>query len=160
VAPVCKSTIVERQKARPTPLAAVLYGQIVYSDEPLPEIYKCPPFRKSPTPQTLGPGQTNGRPATVYWDNICTCNVAPRISWERFKRSKPQNELGSDRMGGMSKEASHLHTHFHIFASLPGLNGSANNRHRVGLLINSVLQNYHRKPKKQGGVRLICLLRI
>jgi hypothetical protein len=31
----------------------------------------------------------------------------------------------------MFREAKNPHSHFHIFASLPGLNGSATNRHRV-----------------------------
>ena len=34
-------------------------------------------------------------------------------------------------MGGIFEEAIYLHPHFHIFASLPGLNGAATNRHRV-----------------------------
>jgi hypothetical protein len=53
------------------------------------------------------------------------------VSWETFNRSKPQNDLETDKIGGIQKEASYLHSHFHIFASLPGLNGSATNRQRV-----------------------------
>ena len=52
-------------------------------------------------------------------------------SWKTLNRSKPKNEPESDKIGGMFREASYLHSHFHIFASLPGLNGSATNRHRV-----------------------------
>jgi len=44
------------------------------------------------------------------------------VSWETFNRSKPQNDLETDKIGGIQKEASYLHSHFHIFASLPGLN--------------------------------------
>jgi hypothetical protein len=47
------------------------------------------------------------------------------VSWERFQRSKPQHELDTDRMGGMFREAIYPHSHFHIFASLPGLNDPA-----------------------------------
>ena len=47
------------------------------------------------------------------------------VSWETFNRSKPQNDLETDKIGGIQKEASYLHSHFHIFASLPGLNGPA-----------------------------------
>ena len=43
-------------------------------------------------------------------------------------RSKPQNELGTDKIGGMFKEANHSHPHFHILVSLPGLNGSVAKR--------------------------------
>jgi len=47
------------------------------------------------------------------------------IIWETLYRSKPQHELETDRMGGMLKEAKTPHPHFHIFASLPGLNDPA-----------------------------------
>jgi len=53
------------------------------------------------------------------------------VSWETFNRSKPQHEPETDRIGGMFREAIYPHSHFHIFASLPGLNGTATNRHRV-----------------------------
>jgi hypothetical protein len=58
------------------------------------------------------------------------------VSWERFQRSKPQHELDTDRMGGMFREAIYPHSHFHIFASLPGLNGSAHNGRGDYRLIN------------------------
>jgi len=53
------------------------------------------------------------------------------FSWERFHRSKLQTKPESDKIGGISREAIYLHPHVHIFASLPGLNGAATNRHRV-----------------------------
>ena len=92
----------------------------------------------------------------TYLEKACG---AP-FSWERFQRSTPQTEPETDRIGGMSREVIHPHLYFHIFESLPGLNGTATNRHRIRFLINSDSQNYHRIPKKQGGVRLSCLLRI
>jgi arylamine N-acetyltransferase len=52
------------------------------------------------------------------------------ISWETLYRIKPKNELETDKIGGMFREAHHPHSHFHIFASLPGLNGTATNRQR------------------------------
>jgi len=60
-----KSTICERRKTQTTPLAARLYQPNFYSDEPLPETNKCPPFRNFTAHGTLGPGPTNARPATV-----------------------------------------------------------------------------------------------
>src|SRR6056297_3374126 len=45
------------------------------------------------------------------------------VAWERLKRSTPQTEPKSDKIGGMSKEAIYPHSHFHIFESLTGLNG-------------------------------------
>jgi hypothetical protein len=53
------------------------------------------------------------------------------FSWEPFNRSKPQTKPKSDQMGGIFEEAIYPHPHFHIFASLPGLNGTATNRQRV-----------------------------
>ena len=70
------------------------------------------------------------------------------FSWERFQRSTPQTEPESDKIGGMSGEAIYPHTHFHIFASLPGLNGSANNRHRFGLLMNVVFLKLSESTEK------------
>jgi hypothetical protein len=49
------------------------------------------------------------------------------FSWEPFYRSKPQTKPESDQMGGIFEEAIYLHPHFHIFASLPGLNDAAHN---------------------------------
>jgi hypothetical protein len=40
VAPVSKSKICDQQKAKPTPLAAVLYWPDFLGDEPLPETHK------------------------------------------------------------------------------------------------------------------------
>src|SRR6056297_1056953 len=65
VATLCKSIIVERRKARPTPLAAKLYKINFFSDEPLPKTHKCPPFRNSSAPRTLGLSPAKTRPATV-----------------------------------------------------------------------------------------------
>jgi hypothetical protein len=45
-----------------------------------------------------------------------------------MNRSTPQQELGSDGVGGMPKEANTPHPNFHIVASLPGLNGLAAKR--------------------------------
>ena len=47
VAPVRKSKICERQEARPTPLAAVLYVNHFYSDEPLPTSSQVPTFSET-----------------------------------------------------------------------------------------------------------------
>jgi len=58
------------------------------------------------------------------------------FSWERFKRSSPQAKLESDKIGGMLREAIYQHSHFHIFASLPGLNGPAHNGRGDYELIN------------------------
>src|SRR6056297_826051 len=65
VAPFRKSKIAERLKTQTTSRAARLYGQNFYSDEPQPETNKCPPFRNSTTPETLGLRIANVRPATV-----------------------------------------------------------------------------------------------
>jgi hypothetical protein len=53
------------------------------------------------------------------------------VSWEPFNRSKPQTKPKSDQMGGIFEEAIYPHSHVHIFASLPGLNGTATNRQRI-----------------------------
>jgi hypothetical protein len=51
--------------------------------------------------------------------------VAPCFYWERFKRSRPQNELEMmSKLGGKKKQIART-THFRIFASLPGLNDPA-----------------------------------
>jgi hypothetical protein len=78
------------------------------------------------------------------WDSVLPKQGLPRLpethfgkahgapfSWEPFQRSTPQHELETDRIGGMFREAKNPHSHFHIFASLPGLNGTATNRQRM-----------------------------
>ena len=81
------------------------------------------------------------------------------VAWEKLKRSHTTKRAGNDERIRREKEARCPHLHFHIFASLPGLNGPANNRHRFKLLMNVDFLNYYRIQKKQGGVRLICLVK-
>jgi len=137
VPPFCKSKICERRKVLTTPLAARLYEPNFYSDEPLPDTNKYPPFWEFSTPGTLGLSFANVRPATVTGNWSEKAHGAP-FSWETFNRSKPQHELTTDRIGGMFRKAIYPHSHFHIYASLPGLNDPAFMRRGVPPLCNVV----------------------
>jgi len=70
------------------------------------------------------------------------------VSWETFNRSKPQNDLETDKIGGIQKEASYLHSHFHIFASLPGLNG-------LRLCCRAIHLNVGKKPEPVSTKRFV-----
>jgi hypothetical protein len=129
VAPVRKSKIVERRKTNPTPLAARLYRPHFYSDEPHPTSPQVPAF--SDTLRRFGlwdPAQPTQGLLVLLGHHFFAGNVAPCFYWERMNRSTPQQELGSDGVGGMPKEANTPHPNFHIVASLPGLNDPAFNR--------------------------------
>ena len=52
------------------------------------------------------------------------------VAWEKLKRSTPQNELEKTGELEASQNQKPRTPHCHIFESLPGLNGSALNRHR------------------------------
>ena len=159
MAPFRKSTIVERRQANSTSLAAVLYGIDFYSDEPHPISLQVPAFlEKTRRFELWDPARpTRGLPRLPD-THFEKAHGAPFFR-KPFQRSTPQTKPESDQIGGMPREANHPHLHFHIFASLPGLNGSANNRHRFRLLMNVEFLNYYRIQKKQGGVRLICLVK-
>jgi len=64
-------------------------------DEPLPKTYKCPPFRKVSTPETLGLGLTNIRPATVTGISFRKSSRRPRLLGKIRKEAAPRNELNT-----------------------------------------------------------------
>jgi len=76
------------------------------------------------------------------------------FSWEKFNCSTPQTKPESDKIGGMSREAIYPHSHFHIFASLPGLNDAATNRQRVRIyckMLTSKATTENQKSKAMSG---------
>ena len=85
-APVCKSEITDRRKVVTTPLAARLSELDVYSDEPLLETNKCPPFRKISAPGTLGLSFAN-EACHCYRTIILKKLAAPRFLGKDFKEA-------------------------------------------------------------------------
>jgi len=60
-----------------------------------------------------------------YWNLILKKPAAPRLLGKDFKEAHHEPSIKTNQIGGMSREAHHPHSHFRIFASLPGLNGPA-----------------------------------
>jgi hypothetical protein len=102
VAPVGKSTIVERRKTNPTLLAAVLYRPHLYSDEPQPTSPQVPAFSENPRRLKLwDPAQPTRDLPVLPGHHFFTGNVAPDFYWERLNRSRPQTKSESDKIGGI-----------------------------------------------------------
>jgi len=66
-----------------------------------------------------------------YWNLILKKPAAPRLLGKDFKEAHHEPSIKTNQIGGMSREAHHPHSHFRIFASLPGLNDAATNRQRI-----------------------------
>jgi hypothetical protein len=133
VAPVSKSNIVKRQQTNPTSLAAVFYRPdfLATSRYQRPtsarlfEILRRYKLWDSATP-------TQGLPLlTAYIFSKTSGALFSRET--RFQKQTTNQAYTLTQIGGISTEANHPHSYSQIFASLPGLNGSANNRHRSSI---------------------------
>jgi len=57
------------------------------------------------------------------------------VAWGKPKRSSPTKRAGKDEKNMREEEAKCPHPHFHIFVSLPGLNGPVAKRRTCKFLI-------------------------
>jgi len=92
---------------------------------------QVPAFSKLFGATNSGTQPSQRKACHCYWKPILNILWRPGFLGRVSQKRTTNHAYTPTKIGGMLKEAHHRHSHFHIFASLPGLNGTATNRQRM-----------------------------